>query len=226
MTRILLVEDDRRVAQVNRDLVEAGGHQVVGLAGTVQEGLELTTRLRPELILLDVYLPDGTGVDLLLALRSAQELTDVIMLTAADDLLTVRRALSLGALDYVIKPFEQARLLGAVARVGARRGLTGAALTQSRLDRMLGLPGGSLPKGIDEGMLERVRQVLQGREDEPVRPAALSAEMVGAEIGVSRVTAWRYLEYLLECGQVELDFSYGAPGRPAKLYRAAPQRRR
>jgi len=216
VTRILLVEDDRWVAQVNRDLVVAGGHDVIGVAGTVQEGVSLATHLQPDLILLDMYLPDGRGLDLLLALRAAGQVTDVVMLTAADDLQTVRQALSLGVVDYVIKPFEGARLLDAITRASGRQRFPGQAITQHRLDRLLGLPGAVLPKGIEEGMLRRVRQVLDAQAGTP-----LSAEEVGSAIGVSRVTAWRYLEYLLECGQVELDFSYGAPGRPAKLYRAA-----
>ncbi len=213
MTRILIVEDDRWVAQVNKGLVEAGGHEVVGVAGTVQQGLELASSLRPDLILLDMYLQGGSGIELLLALRGAGHLTDVVMLTAADDLQTVRQALALGAADYIIKPFEQARLLGAIARVTGKPQFPAAGLTQQRLDRLLGLPGAALPKGIEEGMLGRVRQTLEGAAE------ALSAEEVGSQIGVSRVTAWRYLEYLLESGQAQLDFSYGAPGRPAKLYR-------
>ncbi|WP_407571008.1 response regulator [Deinococcus altitudinis] len=222
MTRILIVEDDRWVAQVNRGLVEAGGHTVIGVASTVQEGLELAARLQPDLILLDMYLPGGSGLDLLLALRAAGQVTDVIMLTAADDLQSVRQALALGALDYVIKPFEQARLLEAVSRVTGRRGFPSSAFTQHRLDQFLGLPGVALPKGIEAGMLKRTRQVLEGAGagTEGAPPQALSAEDVGAQLGVSRVTAWRYLEYLLETGQVELDFSYGLPGRPAKLYRS------
>ncbi|MGY2892186.1 response regulator [Deinococcus sp. UYEF24] len=218
MTRILIVEDDRWVAQVNRGLVEAGGHSVIGVASTVQEGLELAARLQPDLILLDMYLPGGSGLDLLLALRAAGQVTDVIMLTAADDLHSVRQALALGALDYVIKPFEQARLLEAVSRVTGRRGFPSSAFTQHRLDQFLGLPGVALPKGIEAGMLKRTRQILEGAQT--TEPQALSAEEVGAQLGVSRVTAWRYLEYLLETGQVELDFSYGLPGRPAKLYRS------
>lgn len=223
MTRILLVEDDRWVAQVNRALVEQGGHTVIGVAGTVLEGLALATELHPDLILLDMYLPGGSGMELLLALRSAGLLTDVIMLTAADDLLTVRQALALGAVDYIIKPFEQARLQGAISRVTGRRRFPGAALTQQRLDWLLGLPGTALPKGIEEGMLRRVLQVLGSAAATGAATSALSAEEVGQQIGVSRVTAWRYLEYLLGNGQVELDFSYGAPGRPAKLYRRPGQ---
>lgn len=139
------------------------------------------------------------------------------MLTAADDLASVRQALAKGAIDHVIKPFEQARLHDAVSRVTGRRGFPGSAFTKHRLDRFLGLPGASLPKGIEAGMLKRTRQILEevGRDDSQDSEGvvrAMSAEEVGAQLGVSRVTAWRYLEYLLETEQVELNFSYVLPG--------------
>lgn len=210
--RVLLVEDDRWVARVNRDLLEQSGAQVVGTAASVAEALAAVTALEPDLLLLDVYLPDGTGVEVLRAIRSAGQLTDVIMLTAADDLTTVRQALSLGALDYIIKPFEQARLREALRRVGSQRPSSDA-LNQQRIDRMLRLPGSGLPKGIEEGTLNRILRLLETREE------AVNAEEVGAWVGLSRVTAWRYLEYLLGQGALELDFSYGQPGRPSKLYR-------
>lgn len=94
------------------------------VAGTLREGVALASTLTPDLILLDMYLPYGNGTDLLLALRAAGQWTDVVMLTAADDLLTVRQALALGAVDYIIKPFEQARLLEAVARATGRQRAT------------------------------------------------------------------------------------------------------
>lgn len=97
-------------------------------------------------------------------------------------------------------------------------------MNQQRLDRLLGLPGAALPKGIEKGMLKRVHQLLERRSRDLAlsdpESQAMSAKEVGAQIGVSRVTAWRYLEHLFETNQMELDFSYGAPGRPAKLYRS------
>ena len=216
MIRAVLIEDDPRVARVNRDLLErAGSVRVIGVADGCAEGKRLVRALRPDLLLLDVFLPDGSGLDLLRDLRAEGQLADVILVTAADDLPSVRAALAHGALDYLIKPFDGARLRDALDRLGARRRLSGEALTQRQLDRSLGLSGhASLPKGIDAQTLERVDQLLRAAAQ------AVSAEEVGAGIGVSRVTAWRYLEYLLTTGRAELDFSYGAPGRPAKLYRA------
>ncbi|MFC4454993.1 response regulator [Deinococcus sonorensis] len=217
--RVLLVEDDLWVARVNRELVDAWpGAEVVGTASTLAEGERLLATLKPELLLLDVYLPDGSGLSLLQAVRASGQALEVILLTAADDVVTVQQALALGASDYVIKPFERERLYAALQRVQLRRRPLPAHLTQRHLDRFLGLDTvQNLPKGIDAETLQRVQGLLaaQGR--------SLSAEEVGAQVGISRVTAWRYLEYLVQAGQAVLDFTYGQPGRPTKLYRSARQ---
>lgn len=221
--RVLMVEDDHWVARVNRDLLEEDSSlRVVATATSCAEAERLLAVLHPDLLLLDVYLPDGSGVDLLRAMRARGQVTEVIMLTAANDLDTVQRALALGASDYIIKPFDRARLHDAVQRLQARRrqlgpaqgGVASPALTQARLDRALGVQAHTaLPKGIDPDTLARLHRLLE-RE-----ARSLSAEEVGAQVGVSRVTAWRYLEYLVGVGRAELDFTYGTPGRPTKLYR-------
>lgn len=215
--RVVLVEDDRQVARVNRDLIEQNpGVRVVGMAENCAEGDRLVQTLTPDLVLLDVYLPDGTGLELLRRWRARGERTEVVMITAADDLPSVRAAITLGAADYLIKPFDAARLEEALSRHRARRRHQQDVFTQARLDRYLGVAGGgTLPKGIEGHTLERVADLLAAGG------AALSAEDVGGRVGLSRVTAWRYLEYLVQTGKAELDFTYGNPGRPAKLYRAA-----
>lgn len=213
--RVVLVEDDLRVARVNRDLLEADPDvHVIGTALNVAEGDQLARNLRPDLVLLDVYLPDGSGLDLLRAWRARSEVFEVIMVTAADDVAAVQTALAQGALDYLIKPFDRARLMDALARYRLRRQHRGSTFDQQQLDRYLGvLSAPALPKGIDPHTLERVTQLLRQR------PGSLSAEDVGAQVGLSRPTAWRYLEHLVSAGQAELDYHYGA-GRPSKRYRS------
>ncbi|MBB5233126.1 response regulator [Deinococcus budaensis] len=219
--RVLLVEDDLRVARVNRDLLERDeGVHVVGSAATLAQADALAQALEPDLILLDVHLPDGSGLGLLRHWRAQGRTTDVALITAADDEASVRTALAQGAFDYLIKPFTGARLAEVVARHRARRTpLAGGRgpLGQSQLDRLLGVSGGApepLPRGIDPHTLERVAGVLDAAA------AALSAEEVGDRAQLSRVTAWRYLEHLVRTGRASLDHQYGQGGRPAKLYRA------
>ncbi|EYB68343.1 fused response regulator receiver/hypothetical protein [Deinococcus phoenicis] len=218
--RVLLVEDDLRVARVNRDLLERDPDvHVVGSAATLAQADALAQALAPDLILLDVHLPDGSGLGLLRHWRAQGRTTDVALITAADDEASVRTALAQGAFDYLIKPFTGARLAEVIARHRARRTPLrgGSTLDQPLLDRLLGVSGNvpePLPRGIDPHTLERVGQVLEGAGH------ALSAEEVGDRAHLSRVTAWRYLEHLVRVGRATLDHQYGLAGRPAKLYLA------
>lgn len=215
--RVLLIEDDFRVARVNRDLLERDPDvHVVGSAATCAQGDALAAALQPDLVLLDVHLPDGSGLGLLRHWRSAGRTMDVALITAADDETSVRFALANGAFDYLIKPFTGARLGELLARHRARRDSNAEKFDQERLDRLLGVVATQavLPRGIDPHTLERVAGALSEAGQ------ALSAEEIGDLIGLSRVTAWRYLEHLVKTGRAALDHHYGQAGRPAKVYRA------
>lgn len=106
----VIIEDDPMVLDINRHYVESiEGFQVVGAATSSGEGLELVSRLKPQLVILDIYLPDAHGLDTLQEIRSQQIPTDVILVTAARDVETIRTALRLGAVDYLVKPFRKER---------------------------------------------------------------------------------------------------------------------
>lgn len=214
--RVILIEDDLWVARVNREMVEAEpGFLVVGQAESVREGLALARSLEPDLLLVDVYLPDGSGLELVHALRAERRSFEAIMITAASDVDSIQHALHDGALDYLIKPFEQSRLRQALGRYLEREAVrVGRNLTQARLDRLLGHSEDSrLPKGVDAITLEQVQGALLSL-DEPQ-----SAEEIGERVGLSRVTAWRYLEHLARTGFVTLEVAHGGVGRPIKRYR-------
>ncbi|WP_018467873.1 response regulator [Calidithermus timidus] len=214
-TRVMLVEDDAGVLAVNQAMIASLPHfTVVATAQGVGEGLELAVLVEPELLLVDVYLPDGTGLELIHALRRRNLSFEAIMITAANDLDTVQQALYQGVMDYLIKPFQQPRLHEALERYRQRQSIKAQPLTQAHLDRLLGVRGQQRPpKGIDPTTLEQIQRLLQSA------PRPLSADEVGEGVGVSRVTAWRYLEYLQQSGFVQLELSYGAVGRPVKRYR-------
>ncbi len=216
-TQVLLVEDDPWVTQVNRGMVGAvAGFVVVGEAQTVRQAQALALTLKPDLLLVDVYLPDGTGLDLIRALRSQNLDFEAIMITAANDTHTVQRALYDGVLDFLIKPFQQARLKQALERYLQRRSAAQEqSFTQKKLDRLLGVNNPErLPKGIDAATLEQIQHILRSTGH------ALSADDVGDRVGVSRVTAWRYLEYLQQTGFVAVEMEYGSVGRPIKRYKS------
>ena len=224
MREVLVVDDDFMVADIHRRFVDrVDGFTTVATARTGAEALEMAAALRPDLILLDVYLPDVTGLEVLQRLRSGGDSVGVIMITAARELDTVTGALDGGAADYLIKPFEfpqlRAKLEAFAARADALASATG--VDQSLIDSLFGAPVTTqaaatddlLPKGL--GAVTG-RLVLDAVRDAGEVSAAECAELVG----ISRVSARRYLEHYLGTGAVELRLQYGA-GRPERRYRAA-----
>jgi response regulator of citrate/malate metabolism len=219
MRDVLIVDDDFMVAEIHRRFVDqVDGFRAVGVARTGAEALSSVRELRPHLILLDVYLPDMTGLEVLQRLRSDGDLVGVIMITAARELDTVKGALDGGAADYLIKPFEfgqlKAKLEAFAARVDALESAGG--VDQSLVDSLFGRQGGAaphevLPKGLGA---ETGRLVLQAVRDSGEVSAAECADSVG----ISRVSARRYLEHYLRTGVLELRLQYGA-GRPERRYR-------
>lgn len=222
MIRTLVVDDDFRVADLHRLYAEQlGGFEVVGLAHTGAEALALADRLDTDLVLLDVYLPDMSGLDVLRAMRQAERPIDVIAITAAQDVATIRAAMQGGSVHYLIKPFTFTvfrEKLQSYAEVHARLDRLGQA-SQAEVDRLYGLlrtgHDEELPKGLSPATRDLVVTALRSAA-EPL-PASDVARMAG----LSRVTARRYLEHLAAGGSVEITMQYGAPGRPEHRYRLA-----
>jgi response regulator of citrate/malate metabolism len=221
MRDVLVVDDDFMVAEIHRKFVDrVDGFRAVGVARTGAEALEQAGALHPDLILLDVYLPDMTGLEVLQRLRSGGDRVGVIMITAAREIDTVGGALDGGAADYLIKPFEfdqfQAKLDAFAARADALKSADGA--DQSLIDALFGGNAAAavaepLPKGLG---VETGRLVLDA-----VRSAGeVSAAECAEHVGISRVSARRYLEHYLSTGELTLRLQYGA-GRPERRYRAS-----
>ncbi len=216
MRDVLIVDDDFMVAEIHRRFVErVDGFRAVGVARTGAEALSSTRELRPQLVLLDVYLPDMTGLDVLQRLRSDGDLVGVIMITAARELDTVKGALDGGAADYLIKPFEfpqfKAKLEAFAARADALESAGG--IDQSLVDSLFGRSGAAtqpLPKGLGA---ETGQLVLEAVRNAGEVSAAECADLVG----ISRVSARRYLEHYLSAGALELRLQYGV-GRPERRY--------
>lgn len=221
MIRTLVVDDDFRVAELHCAYVgRVAGFTVAGRAATGAEALEKVEQLRPDLILLDVYLPDMTGLEVLQRLRDADhQEVDVIAITAARDVDTLRAAMRGGVVHYLIKPFRFAAFeekLNSFAAARARIGQLAQA-EQGDVDRIFGtLRGGRgepLPKGLSDTTLDVILQAFRGSR------SGLTATAVADLAGVSRVTARRYLDHLCRLGQAELTLRYGGPGRPEHRYR-------
>jgi response regulator of citrate/malate metabolism len=223
MRDVLVVDDDFMVAEIHRRFVEqVDGFRVVGVARTGAEALTAAKKLRPQLILLDVYLPDMTGLEVLQRLRADGDRVGVIMITAARELDTVSGALDGGAADYLIKPFEfkqlKAKLVAFTTRADALETTKGVGVDQSLIDSLFGGTGVASPKEVlPKGLgAETGRLVLAAVRDAGEVSAAECAERVG----ISRVSARRYLEHYLSTGALEIRLQYGV-GRPERRYRAA-----
>jgi two-component system CitB family response regulator len=213
--RVLVVEDDFRVARLHADIVAAiDGMDVVGVAHTAADAIALAESERPDLVLLDEYLPDERGSTLLGRLEAA-----VIVISAETDAEMIRTAVSRGAVNVVLKPFPPgvlAQRLAAFARFWDALG-SGQA-DQRSVDRALAIlregdsPAGAMPKGRSAVTADAVRDALLAADD------ALTAQDVAEATGVSRATAQRYLADLVAAGRVELGLRYGSTGRPEHRY--------
>lgn len=223
MISVLVVDDDFRVARIHSAFVDrVDGFRTVGVAQTGAAALAAAETLVPDLILLDLYLPDVFGLDLLNQMRVAGVEGDVIVISAADESETVERAVKLGVANYLLKPFTlddlAARLHEYEAVHRHRRPRT--VEDQAQIDKMFGRgePAATappLPKGMSAETAQLVRAVLEDAGQE------LSAQECGDRVGISRVSARRYLEHFITQGEAQVSLRYGSPGRPERRYSPA-----
>lgn len=222
LIRTLVVEDDPMVVEIHRQYIEnVEGFTVLGAAETAADALRLVQELQPELVVLDVYLPDMDGLQTLQEIRRRQAPTDVILVTAARDAESIQEAFRYGAVDYIIKPFKFERIKNALENYRAVREklkekesldqeeIDGLNVTKLRASE-------SLPKGLTEITQKQVLLYVLNS------PEPVSAEEVAEGIGLSRVTARRYLDHLEKSGKLLLEIQYGSVGRPVNRYRVKP----
>ena len=218
MIRILIVEDDFMVAKVHAGFVrQTPGFDVVGVAHSGAEALEEARRLAPDLVLLDIHLPDISGLDLLQQLREAQPDLDALVISAAREVDTVRRALRGGIVHYLMKPFSGEDLrdrLEHYRRTYHSLAESAGQAEQEDVNEVFGIKRAArpLPKGCSPETLQLVKAMLRGA------PGDVSATEAAEQLGTSRVSARRYLEYLTEEGQVVVQLRYGGVGRPERRY--------
>lgn len=229
MLRVLVVDDDFMVARIHARFVEqTDGFEVAGTARTGAEALELADALQPDLVLLDVHLPDLSGFEVLegLRARSREQGRDVavVMVTAERGAAAVRAALHGGALQYLVKPFEYDDLAERLRRVATTLAtLPGSPgeqeqeVDQATIDRAFGtgrqavVPHG-LPKGLSPETADLVLEAARAAGE-------ISASETADAVGLSRVTARRYLEHFVDIGTAEVRLRYGGTGRPERRYR-------
>ncbi|RXT06961.1 response regulator [Ammoniphilus sp. CFH 90114] len=224
---VMIVEDDPRTAEIYKQFTQKlEGYTVSDIANTGEQALELLKIYSPDLILLDIYLPDMNGIDLLWQVRSHYRGVDVILITASNEADTVREAIRGGVFDYMIKPVMIDRFLATLKKYqGVKQQLSNSKVfRQHEVDSFFKttpmspiLEGGSketpLPKGIDKLTLSRIKKQLNEVNE------SVNVDELAKSLGITPSTSRRYLEYLLSIDEVEVELKYGAVGRPERRYK-------
>ena len=224
MIKVMIIEDDPMVAVLNRQYVErVEGFSVIGHAADTVEAHSLLAKEEVDLLLLDIHMPGMNGLDFLRQLREEKKDLDVILITAASKISQIQQALRLGAVDYLIKPFEFSRFQEALLQyqnhyegLGDRN-----KVDQQELDRMFRKKReavqeissfGTVPKGLTKTTLKKVIEVIMQMEAD-----SFSTEDIAEISGISRVSVRKYLKFLTEIGYLEENLIYGI-GRPIYRY--------
>ncbi|WP_025821273.1 response regulator [Shewanella marina] len=219
--KTLVVEDKIELAEMIAAYIgQNPAYEVVGIASSLADARFILNTLKPKLIILDNYLPDGTGINWLRKLRTSTEPDiDVIMLTAATDPQTVTSGVRLGAFDYLIKPLALTSLNDVLQRFKDyyRTISSTTEFKQSEINRAYGVRRDSrivdeLPKNIDVITLRRVMDIF-------VDDQLQTSSAIGLLVGISKTTARRYLEYAVTMGFLEASINYGSVGRPTRHYK-------
>ena len=238
--RVLIVEDEPAAAEaLALHVGRVPGYGVAGHVGTGADALRRVVAGGVDLVLLDIYLPDMSGLEVLRRLRAAGLTVDVIATTRARDLSVVQAAVSFGVTQYLVKPFTSAAVRQKLDRHAAYRASLAAHLpvAQGEIDNLFGAlretaESAGLPKGISRESLQTVVASLRTALEHDARGAhpededevgARSAAEIARELGMSRVTTRRYLEYLVDAGLARRQARYGGgTGRPELEYRYLP----
>lgn len=221
---ILIIEDETPLAEMHAEFIKRhSACRQVWLAGNLEQGRMMINAFKPDLIVLDNYLPDGRGIELLQELSSNKYQGEVIFITAASDIDTVSEAIRCGVFDYLIKPVAYERLEQTLERLSYlhRMRKQNEDVSQWQVDEMFNTfariqAKPSMPIGIDEITLKVVQEAFIDLE------TSYTAEDIAIKLGLSRTTARRYLEFCTKEHFLLAEIIYGKVGRPQRIYRRQP----
>lgn len=220
LINVVIAEDDFRIAQIHEEYVrQVSGMELAGKALNARETLDLLKKHPVDLLLLDVYMPDQSGTDLLMEIRQKHPAVDVILITAAKEKEHLNKALKFGVFHYLTKPVTMETFMETMDKYKQHKAFLDSVseVDQKVINRFFGgqrekEDRPELPVGIDYLTLKKVSQILKENQ------GGLPADQVGEKMGASRTTARRYLEYLVSVGEAFVEQEYGLVGRPERKY--------
>lgn len=226
MIKVLIVEDDPMVREINEKfLSKVEGYKLYESVNSIEKAKEAILNGELDLVLLDVFFPQGKGLELLKWIRFKNIKCDVILITADKSTKTVEEAFRYGAVDYLVKPFVFKRFKEAMVQYKNRKNNFGNIenVEQDIIDRYTLKEKRNIPQNEDDiidikGFSQHTyEKVLEGIEE--MKDKTFTAQEIGKNIGVSRITARRYLDYLEKEKKLVIELEYGKVGRPKNKYR-------
>ncbi|MCH5584839.1 response regulator [Shimazuella sp. AN120528] len=219
MIKVFIIEDDPMVMEINKHYLESvKGFECVGTAANTSEAWTFLEKNRVDLILLDIFMPNENGMQFFTKLRKEEKKIDVIIISAASDIENIKTALRLGAVDYLIKPFQFERFIAALTKYQKEYEFikTQKKISQEELDEQFLFqkksPNLKLPKGLTQETLQRVvNQIFEIKE-------GFSTLELADMLGISRVSIRKYLHFLVEIEFLSFDLNYKTAGRPVHRY--------
>ncbi|MFJ5770272.1 response regulator [Psychrobacillus sp. NPDC093180] len=220
MIKVVIVEDDFRIAQVQEQFLQkVTGVKLVGKALNAKEAMELLNENEVDLLLLDIYLPDKLGTDLLATIRESYPAVDIIMVTAATERTMLEKTARYGVFNYLLKPVTMKKFVETIEDYKRRKELLSKSdeIDQTMIDRFFGITNQStilekdLPTGVDRHTLKKIKEVVEELK-------GVSIDEMSETMGVSRTTARRYLEFLVSENVCIAKHEYGIVGRPQRKY--------
>lgn len=224
MINVVIAEDDYRIGSIHEKFLnKVPGFNVVGKALTGKETLKLINENDVDLLLLDIYMPDILGSEVMSEIRKINLKIDIIIISAATEKEIVKEVMRLGAMDYILKPVEMKRFIRTLELYREmKQSLKGRSVFDQKLldnyfrySKLDGVADNdkATPKGIDPITLDKVENAMYKNNNQ-----GITAEEMGEQIGVTRTTARRYLEYLISQEILRAELEYGTVGRPERQY--------
>ncbi|UUV19528.1 response regulator [Fusobacteria bacterium ZRK30] len=219
MIDVVIIEDDPMVSMITEKIINSVGEfRVVKTFKEGKKAIKYLEQNHVELIILDMFLPDTNGLVTLETIRKKKIGVEVIFLTASNNTVEIERAFKLGAIDYLIKPFDFNRLKDSLGRyLNKKSNILGKeVLSQGEVDKLFlrNKTKGSSVKGISEKTLKKIMDVLL------LDPSKeWSSKEISDILNTSTVTVKKYLDHLMELGRVENSIYYGSVGRPEYKYK-------